>query len=91
MRSREHWNSSNIKPTDPVSLGLCTQIDLDAQVTKASARRAQMEKDGTVKIEEDVLKPAEEYDAPSSSPTTLDELFGKPKRKAGRDDEDDED
>jgi len=91
VRSREHWNSSNIKPTDPVSLGLCTQIDLDAQVTKASARRAQMEKDGTVKIEEDVLKPAEEYDAPSSSPTTLDELFGKPKRKAGRDDEDDED
>ncbi|KAA5803747.1 DUF1013 domain-containing protein [Alkalicaulis satelles] len=92
VRNREHWNSANIKPTDPVSLGLCTQIDLDAQVTKASARRAQMEKDGTVKVEEDVLKPAEEHEAPvSSSPTTLDELFGKPKRGSRYEDDDADD
>ncbi|MCC5996999.1 MAG: DUF1013 domain-containing protein [Oceanicaulis sp.] len=89
VRSRDHWNSANIKPTDPVSLGLCSQIDLDAQVTKASARRAQMEKDGTVKVEEDVLKPAVEHEAPSSSPTTLDELFGKPKRAGGYEDDED--
>lgn len=80
VRERTHWNSPNIKPTDPVTLGLCTQIDLDAQVSKASARRKQMEEDGQVIVEDDTLKPADEQDADASnSPTTLDELFGKPK------------
>ena len=79
VRDRTHWNSPNIKPTDPVTLGLCTQIDLDAQVSKASARRKEMEEAGQVNIEDDTLKPAEEHDAPSNAPTTLDELFGKPK------------
>lgn len=85
VRERTHWNSPNIKPTDPVTLGLCTQIDLDAQVSKASARRKQMEEDGQVIIEEDTLKPADDQDMETSySPTTLDELFGKP--KGGSDD-----
>lgn len=79
VRERTHWNAPNIKPTDPVSLGLCTQVDLDAAVTKSSARRKQMEDEGKVQVEEDVLKPAEEHDAPAAAPTTLDELFGKPK------------
>lgn len=79
VRERTHWNSSNIKPTDPVSLGLCTQIDLDAAVAKSSGRRKQMEEDGSVEVQTDALKPAEEQDAVASGPTTLDELFGKPK------------
>lgn len=78
VRDRTHWNAANIKPTDPVSLGLCSQIELDAQVRKASSRRKAMEDVGTVKVEEDVLKPAEETaPAPNAGPTTLDELFGK--------------
>lgn len=32
VRSKTHWNSSNIKPRDPVLLGLCTQTHLDAAV-----------------------------------------------------------
>ena len=32
VRSKSHWNSSNIKPRDPVLLGLCTQTHLDAAV-----------------------------------------------------------
>lgn len=36
IRSRSHWNSQNIKPKDPVMLGLCTQIDLEATVEKAN-------------------------------------------------------
>ncbi len=35
IRNRSHWNSQNIKPKDPVMLGLCTQIDLEATVEKA--------------------------------------------------------
>ncbi|MBL4864465.1 MAG: DUF1013 domain-containing protein [Rhodobiaceae bacterium] len=36
IRDRTHWNSSNIKPVDPVTLGLCSQMDLDAAVQKAA-------------------------------------------------------
>jgi len=35
IRERTHWNSANLQPMDPVTLGLCTQISLDAEVTKA--------------------------------------------------------
>lgn len=36
IRDRSHWNSANLTPSDPVILGLCTQIALDAEVTKAA-------------------------------------------------------
>jgi uncharacterized protein len=38
IRERSHWNSPNLQAQDPVTLGLCSQIDLDAEVKKASAR-----------------------------------------------------
>ena len=38
VRERTHWNSSNIRPRDPVLLGLCNQGDLNQAVEKA--RRA---------------------------------------------------
>jgi hypothetical protein len=38
VRDRTHWNSANIKPNDPVTLGLCTQIELDEAVEKAAQR-----------------------------------------------------
>ncbi|MCX5615735.1 DUF1013 domain-containing protein [Bombella sp. TMW 2.2559] len=38
IRNREHWNSTNIKPRDPVILGLCTQTDLNAAVQAANDR-----------------------------------------------------
>ncbi|MEM6538746.1 MAG: cell cycle transcriptional regulator TrcR [Pseudomonadota bacterium] len=40
VRDRSHWNSSNITPQDPVGLGLCSQIELDAVVKKAAAKAA---------------------------------------------------
>ncbi|MCZ8280794.1 MAG: DUF1013 domain-containing protein [Aquidulcibacter sp.] len=40
VRSRSHWNSAQIKPVDPVTIGLCTQIELDALVKASSSRRA---------------------------------------------------
>jgi|GEM_PF-39002 len=36
IRDRSHWNSPNLQPADPVTLGLCTQIELDLEVDKAS-------------------------------------------------------
>ena len=38
IRDRSHWNSANLAPLDPVTLGLCSQIDLDDEVQKAATR-----------------------------------------------------
>jgi hypothetical protein len=40
IRERTHWNIANIQPIDPVALGLCKQVELDAAVQKAAAKRA---------------------------------------------------
>lgn len=40
VRDRTHWKSQEIRPRDPVILGLCSQIDLDAAVITARAARA---------------------------------------------------
>lgn len=38
IRDRSHWNISNIVPKDPVTLGLCSQRELDALVAKAAKK-----------------------------------------------------
>lgn len=43
IRERTHWNSPNLQPMDPVTLGLCSQTDLDREVQKA-ARRVERER-----------------------------------------------
>jgi hypothetical protein len=36
IRDRSHWNIANIQPKDPVTLGLCSQRELDALVAKVA-------------------------------------------------------
>lgn len=36
IRDRTHWNSATLTPTDPVTLGLCSQLELDLEVRKAA-------------------------------------------------------
>lgn len=43
VREKTHWNTPNIRPVDPVALGLCKQVELDAAVKRASARLAKLE------------------------------------------------
>lgn len=38
IRDRSHWNIGNIVPKDPVTLGLCSQRELDALVAKAAKK-----------------------------------------------------
>ena len=45
IRDRTHWNSANLTPQDPVTLGLCSQTDLDAEVRKAAKRVERERKD----------------------------------------------
>jgi len=72
VRDRTHWNSSNIQPQDPVGLGLCTQIDLDALVRKAAAKAAKLNPQpidaGTP------LQPTEETITAEPEPTNPDDV-----------------
>ena len=36
IRERTHWNSATLTPTDPVTLGLCSQLELDLEVRRAA-------------------------------------------------------
>jgi hypothetical protein len=47
IRDRSHWNIQNIQAKDPVTLGLCSQRELDAMVAKA-AKRAGITEDAEV-------------------------------------------
>ena len=58
IRERTHWKMGTINPTDPVSLGLCTQTDLDKVVQKAAAKKAKMEA-AQEKATGSALKPVE--------------------------------
>jgi len=38
IRERSHWNAANIKAVDPVTLGLCSQLELDLAVSRVHAK-----------------------------------------------------
>ena len=74
IRERSHWNSANLQPMDPVTLGLCSQIDLDFEVNRAAKERPKVEEEGG-----QTLVPAEITTAkPASAPTTRADVFGAP-------------
>jgi len=61
VRNRTHWNSANIKPVDPVTLGLVGQLELDAVVKKAAEKKAKDDaKRGITEPEGETLRPASE-------------------------------
>jgi len=69
VRNRQHWNSANIKPVDPVTLGLATQLELDAVVKKAADKKARDDaRRGIVEPEGATLRPASETGAPDEEP-----------------------
>jgi hypothetical protein len=66
IRERSHWNAQNIKAVDPVTLGLCSQLELDLAVTRVGQRRERQAKKaakmgGTLKPVDDSIAPAEEH------------------------------
>lgn len=61
IRDRTHWNSPNLVPQDPVTLGICSQTDLDAEVKKAARRVERERKEATKDITKaGTLLPADE-------------------------------
>ena len=59
IRDRTHWNSPGLIAQDPVTLGLCSQTDLDAEVKKA-AKRLEKKDTGAEPAKGGTLIPAEE-------------------------------
>ena len=39
VRDRTHWNASTLTPMDPVTLGLCSQLELDFEVQRAAKEK----------------------------------------------------
>jgi len=72
VRNRTHWNSNNIKPVDPVTIGLCSQIELDAVVAEAAAAKARADA-RRAKEEAKTLKAAQETVPPETYERTNDE------------------
>ncbi len=89
VRGRTHWNSSNLAPMDPVSLGICSQIDLDIEVERSSKGRPVADSGDTllpaaateVLSAADVHREEEELDAGK--------VFAKLSALKGRSDDDD--
>ncbi len=84
IRNRTHWNSASLTPMDPVTLGLCSQIDLDLEVNRAA-------KDAPPRVEEasQTLLPAEVTTRPEAR--TTEDVFGQPSAPAPREEEDEVD
>ncbi|HQS10903.1 MAG: cytoplasmic protein [Rhizobiales bacterium 24-66-13] len=78
IKERTHWNSAALAPMDPVTLGLCSQIDLDMEVQRAAKDRPASpagEDKGATLLPADVTTRQDEYDtdrAPSGRRESLD-------------------
>lgn len=68
IKDRTHWNSAQLSPMDPVTLGLCSQIDLDLEVQRAAKERpaAAYEDRGATLLPADVTTAQDEHEEPRS-------------------------
>jgi hypothetical protein len=77
IRERTHWKINTIQPQDPVSLGLCSQVDLDAIVKVAAEKKAKEDAKNQVEGGE-TLNPAPApipVEETSKADLTLENLF----------------
>ncbi|MEW6255514.1 MAG: cell cycle transcriptional regulator TrcR [Pseudomonadota bacterium] len=72
IRERTHWNSAQLQPMDPVTLGLCSQIDLDIEVQRAAKDRpaGAVEEKGATLLPADVT--TRHHDEPPARRESLD-------------------
>ena len=77
IRERTHWNSANLQPLDPVTLGLCSQIELDFEVNRAAKERPKVEEDRSQTLVSAEITTAR----PTPAPASQLEVFGVPTAK----------
>jgi len=95
IRERTHWNAAALTPLDPVTLGLCSQIDLDFEVQRASKEKPAPQEGGVTLLpatvttappaEEETPAVAKEKDELNVNAVfaKLKQLGGKPEDKGG--------
>ncbi|PDT40923.1 MULTISPECIES: DUF1013 domain-containing protein [Sinorhizobium] len=95
IRERTHWNSANLTPMDPVTLGLCSQIDLDLEVERAAKGRplpTAAELGATLESARETEKIDYSFDREEEKEIDADAVFAKLKSlKSDRKDEDEDD
>ncbi|MFT4119407.1 DUF1013 domain-containing protein [Bradyrhizobium sp.] len=87
VRDRTHWNTSQLTPIDPVTLGLCSQIELDFEVARAAKEKPIDAAYGGATLlpasettRKDEFEPAEK----SSDDLNVDAVFAKLKTLGGK-------
>ncbi|WP_331372648.1 DUF1013 domain-containing protein [Sinorhizobium chiapasense] len=95
IRERTHWNSANLTPMDPVTLGLCSQIDLDLEVERAAKGRplpTAAEVGATLEAAQETEKVGYNFDREEEKEIDADAVFAKLKSlKSDRKDDEDDD
>lgn len=92
IRDRTHWNAASLTPMDPVTLGLCSQIDLDLEVQRASKEKPVPAESGATLLPAQVTTAPreEEKPAPPAKPKEeldVDAVFAKLKQLGGKSEE----
>jgi hypothetical protein len=88
IRDRTHWNAPNLQPMDPVTLGLCSQIDLDLEVHRAAKEKPiDVEAQGATLLpaSETTIRPRDpEPEEKPAEEMTVDSVFAKLKQIGGK-------
>jgi hypothetical protein len=93
VRDRTHWNTSQLTPIDPVTLGLCSQIELDFEVARAAKEKPIDAAYGGATLlpaSETTKKDEYEPSEKSSDDLNVDAVFAKLKTLGGKKHEEEE-
>jgi hypothetical protein len=94
VRDRTHWNASTLTPMDPVTLGLCSQIELDFEVQRAAKEKPTEQQYGGATLlpaSETTRKDTEfEQTEKQRDDLNVDAVFAKLKTIGGKKQEDEE-
>ena len=95
IRERTHWNAATLSPLDPVTLGLCSQTDLDFEVRRASKEKPAPVESGVTLLPAAVTTAAPTAPAADETPAQakskedidVDAVFAKLKQLGGKTDD----
>ena len=87
IRDRSHWNAANLQPMDPVTLGLCSQLDLGLEVHRAAKEKPAEVDHGATLLPAADTTAAREAEAEARKPSeelNVDAVFARLKRLGGK-------
>lgn len=90
IKGRSHWNASNLSPMDPVTLGLCSQIDLDMEVERSAKSKPTIAETGETLLPAATTQNLPDRAQVDDQELDADKIFAKLSALKGRAEEDDE-